>query len=121
MYLLSGFQNIVRTKFFLLCAGSFILLSNLKAQLCTGNLGDPILNITFGAGYVPPLPLNSTIYNYGGGCPPPGGYTIANKLYGCANNTWFLLAGDHTHDTQGNYMLVNAEDTPGVAIRNTVT
>jgi gliding motility-associated-like protein len=104
-----------------MCAGLLIYFPDSNAQLCTGNLGDPILNITFGDHYYPPLSIDNTDYAYAGGCPPPGEYTISSKLYGCGNNTWFLLAGDHTHNTAGNYMVVNAENKPGVVITNTVT
>ncbi len=89
----------------------------LPAQLCTGNLGDPIVNIDFGAGYNPGLPFGSTSYDYMRGCPTPGKYTIADLLFGCESNTWFLLAGDHSRTAfNSNYMLLNASASPGTVI-----
>jgi len=92
-----------------------------SAQLCTGNLGSPILNITFGSGSSQSLPANSTSYTYTHGCPSPGSYSIENFLFGCASNTWVVLTGDHTHDPNGNYMLVNGATAPATVIVDTVT
>ena len=91
------------------------------AQLCTGNLGSPIKNITFGAGPSQRLPLNSTSYAYSHGCPVPGNYSIENFLFGCAGNTWVVLTGDHTRDANGNYMLVNGATAPATVLVDTVT
>ncbi len=85
-----------------------------KAQLCTGNLGDPIVNIDFGPqNFTLPLPAGATSYNYAGGCPSAGEYSVSSLLFGCDNNNWFLLAGDHTHNTNGRYMVINAESFTG--------
>jgi len=82
------------------------------AQLCNGNLGDPIVNYSFPAGSANLAP-GITSYNFANGCPARGEYTINNFLFGCSNNTWHLLTGDHTKDTRGNYLLVNGENGPG--------
>ncbi|MEO8712581.1 MAG: hypothetical protein ABI405_10685, partial [Parafilimonas sp.] len=87
-----------------------------QAQLCNNNLGDPIVNVTFGNGYS--FPPNKTTYDYVGGCPGKGQYTINNFLFGCGG-TWVALTGDHTADGKGNYMLVNAESTPGIVHQDT--
>ncbi len=81
-----------------------------NAQLCTGNLGDPIVNIIFDSA---PLPWGTTSYNSAGGCPSKGEYSISNLLLGCENNSWFLLTGDHTKNTGGKCMAINAQNFSG--------
>jgi hypothetical protein len=105
------------------CMFVFLFCNSFKsiAQLCTGNLGAPIINITFGVGGSQPLPANSTSYTFTNGCPSPGSYSIENFLFGCAANTWVVLTGDHTHDPQGNYMLVNGATAPATVLVDTVT
>jgi gliding motility-associated-like protein len=90
----------------------------LQAQLCNGNLGDPIINFTFGTGKSR-LPATVTSFGFTGGCPAKGKYTVSNFLLGCGDRTWFLLAGDHTRDVGGSYMAVNAESTPGTVYVDT--
>ena len=85
----------------------------LKAQLCNGSLGDPIVNVTFGADQYS-IPNGVTTFEYTGDCPGKGQYTITNFIFGCGNHSWVALTGDHTGDHDGNYMLVNAESTPGI-------
>ena len=84
-----------------------------KAQLCNNNLGDAIVNITFGNRHVS-LPPGTTTYDFSSGCPKKGEYTLAGLIFGCGDHTWMTIAGDHTGDLNGNYMLVNAESTPGI-------
>src|SRR5215831_1342758 len=93
------------------------------AQLCTGNLGDPTLNITFGDGDFPPLPRGATDYTFeGNGCPGPGEYTISSFLFGCGDKTWFPLIGDHARLTsKGCYMLVNGAGKTGTVIKETAS
>ena len=79
-----------------------------QSQTCNGSLGDPVLNETFGAGHVG-LDAHKTSFPFVGGCPSKGTYTISNFIFGCGNNTWVQMTGDHTGDLNGNYMLVNAE------------
>jgi len=97
------------------------LLNKATAQLCSGNLGDPILNQTFGAkGFV--MPRNMTTFDAVGGCPNKGQYVISSFLFGCGSNndhSWIKMIGDHTRDLDGNYMLVNAESTPGTVYTDT--
>jgi gliding motility-associated-like protein len=95
----------------------FILASEVKSQLCSGSLGDPVVNITFGSGNNPgpSLPFGTTNYIYiPGDCPKDGYYTIANSTSGCFGNTWFNLMQDHTpNDVNGYMMLINASYDPG--------
>lgn len=82
-----------------------------NAQLCNNNLGDPIINETFGTAGAPLHP--KTTYDYVGGCPSKGQYTISDFLFGCGG-FWVPMTGDHTpNDLNGNYMMVDAESTPG--------
>jgi gliding motility-associated-like protein len=86
-------------------------------QLCSGSLGDPIVNINFGAGTNPGPPLSTTNTNYtytSTLCPPDGSYTLANNSNGCFGNSWHNITEDHTAgDGSGYMMLVNASLTPG--------
>ncbi len=92
-----------------------------QAQLCGGNLGDPIVNIKFGGGGTASFPPPGIFpYTRTNGCPNPGNYSIASLLFGCGTNTWFLMAGDHTRDAQGQYMVVNAGGQPGTIYRDTI-
>ena len=99
--------------FFLL---SLIYSSQVFSQLCQGSLGDPVVNITFGAGTNPgPALINSTNYTYvPNDCPQDGFYTIANSTNGCFGGTWHTLTEDHTPgDVNGYMMVVNASYKPG--------
>ncbi|MDB5210863.1 MAG: hypothetical protein JWQ30_1690 [Sediminibacterium sp.] len=82
------------------------------AQLCTGSLGDPIINFTFGN---TPSPLNAGVTNMqfiAIPCPNDGQYTVINKTSNCFNGSWHTLDADHTGDANGQFMLVNASITP---------
>jgi len=91
------------------------------AQLCNNNLGDPIANIDFGTDQNPVMPPGTT-YDFIGGCPSKGQYTISGFLFGCGGY-WVQMTGDHTPppDLNGNYMLVDAESTPGTILETTAT
>lgn len=85
------------------------------AQLCSGSLGDPVINITFGAGTGTGAPLNTRLTNYtffSNDCPSDGSYTIRNSSGGCFGSSWHILSGDHTGDPNGYFMLVNASYSP---------
>ena len=88
-----------------------------KAQICEGSLGDPVVNITFGAGsaFTLPLDANVTTYRYFSGlCPDDGFYNIASQSLGCFGGSWHNVVQDHTpNDMNGNMMLVNASLQPG--------
>ncbi|QEC68475.1 gliding motility-associated C-terminal domain-containing protein [Panacibacter ginsenosidivorans] len=109
-------------KYSILFAGLlFCFAIKATAQLCNGNLGDPILNMTFGAkGFV--MPKNTTTFEQAGGCPNKGQFVISSFLFGCGSNndhSWIKMIGDHTRDLDGNYMLINAESTPGTIYTDT--
>lgn len=85
-----------------------------RSQLCTGSLGDPVVNITFGTpgnpdfNFTPP-----SAYTYTSGtCPNDGFYTITNTSTNCFGGTWHTVPADHTGGGSA-YMLVNASYTPG--------
>jgi gliding motility-associated-like protein len=96
------------------------------AQVCSGGLGDPIVNITFGSGtatYGPPLGPGITDLTYQqDSCPQqgsapgtPGGYTIVHSPgFNCFNGDWVNFTGDHTGDSNGYFMLINASFLPDI-------
>jgi gliding motility-associated-like protein len=101
------------------------LLAGLRtaAQTCTGGLGDPIVDITFGqgSGWGPPLAAGITNLTYqAADCPTDGFYTIANHTTSCFGNTWFTIAQDHTGNPNGYFMLVNASYQPNTFYVQTV-
>jgi len=99
-----------------------ITSNNLYAQLCTGSLGDPIVNITFGAGQNPGQPIKAaaTGYQYvSTDCPNDGFYTIRNNTSDCFSGTWQSFS-DHTGNANGYFMLVNASIAPSAFYVDTV-
>lgn len=95
---------------------------NSHSQLCTGSLGDPVVNITFGNGADPTntayAPPNTYAFTYST-CPNDGQYTITRQTSNCFNNTWHTVTADHTGN--GAFMLVNASLEPGDFFLATVT
>jgi gliding motility-associated-like protein len=94
-----------------------------NGQLCKGSLGDPIVNITFGAGANPgqPLAAATTSYQYASNiCPNDGFYTVVNSTSNCFNNNWHTISADHTGNANGYFMLVNATYQPGAFYLETV-
>lgn len=92
----------------------------LSAQLCTGSLGDPVVNIDFGSAsnpggqYAPP-----GAYTYiASSCPNDGFYTLTGSSSSCFGGSWHTVGGDHTGN--GYFMLVNASYQPGDFFRTTV-
>lgn len=106
--------KIVATAALVLCLHAIV-----SAQTCTGSLGDPALNETFGTGNYQ-LSSAKTTFLPTGGCPNRGQYVISGFLFGCGNHSWVQMVGDHTpNDVNGNYMMVNAESTPGTVYMDT--
>lgn len=96
---------------------SLFLSAQITAQICTGSLGDAVVNVTFGSGNNPgsALPSNITNYSYTfGSCPGDGSYTIVNSSANCFGSTWHSISQDYTGKGSNGYMmLVNASFTPG--------
>jgi len=96
---------------------------SLRAQLCQGSLGDPVVHITFGAGNSTGGWFNSVNTNYqyiSGDCPQDGFYTIRHQTADCFMDTWNYIQQDHTGDPQGNFMLINASFDPSDFYLDTV-
>lgn len=101
-------------------------LCNTPVTLCTGSLGDPVVNISFGAGNNPggPLPTlvpgATTTLNYvavtgNPATPTPvdGQYTITNNVP--LNGAWYSGQPDHTpNDVNGFMAFYNSQETPGL-------
>ncbi len=94
----------------------------MHAQLCTGSLGDPVVNITFGTGSdISTNYSTSAAYTYlKSMCPNDGYYTITNYTADCMASRWHTVNSDHTGNN-GNYMLVNASYEPGDFFKTTVS
>jgi gliding motility-associated-like protein len=97
---------------------------NVHAQLCSGALGDPIVNIDFGSGTGrgPALGSAITAYTYvGTGQLGEGQYTIANSTAGLKGNAWITIP-DHTGNTNGYMMVINSAilTTEGIFYQKTV-
>ncbi len=104
-----------------------------NCTLCTGTLGDPVINVTFGSGTgnAPPLETlvpgasstNLTYVPVSGNpalpTPVDGQYTITNNVP--YNNAWFAGGTDHTGNTNGYMLFENAGVTPGEFFRQTVS
>lgn len=82
---------------------------------CTDNTGDPIVKQDFGSGpnFGPALGSGQTTLSYVADmCPKDGNYTIASYTSGCYSS-WHTLT-DHTGNTNGYFMLINASYDPSV-------
>ena len=93
----------------------------MQSQVCSGSLGDPVVNITFGqgsSGSSPYVPSSSYTYQ-SADCPNDGYYTIINTTSACYGDTWHTVSSDHTG--KGSFMLVNASYEPGDFFVTTVT
>ena len=98
---------------------AFIILFPIRlcnAQTCTGSAGDPIVNINFGSGttFGPPLPAGTTsALNYvASTCPQDGNYSILGYTTGCYPDVGWHTVTDHTGNSNGFFMLVNASYAP---------
>jgi gliding motility-associated-like protein len=118
-------KNFLRKK----TQGIFLLLllmimsQSVFAQLCTGTLGAPVINISFGAGNNPGAPLaaaTSSFQYQPNDCPNDSFYTVRNSTSQCFGSTWHTLTSDHTGDANGYCMLVNATVQPSVFYVDTV-
>lgn len=85
--------------------------------------GDPIVNISFGAGNNPGGPLNAatTSYTYfASDCPDDGFYSVRNNTSNCFSTSWHSMSVDHTGNPGGYFMLVNASIQPSAFYVDTV-
>jgi gliding motility-associated-like protein len=113
----------VYTGLCLLTVLFFSSVNTLQAQLCQGSFGDPLVNITFGSGPNPGSQLAAATTNYqyvATDCPNDGFYTVRNNTTSCFGNSWFTLTADHTGNTNGYFMLVNASIQPSAFYVDTV-
>jgi gliding motility-associated-like protein len=91
----------------------FLLAPAANAQLCTGSLGDPVVNITFGTPTRPSGYSATNAYQYWSTpCPNDGYYTLTTSTSNCWNGSWHTVSRDHTGDN-GYFFLVNATFLPG--------
>ncbi|TKC08774.1 gliding motility-associated C-terminal domain-containing protein [Pedobacter frigoris] len=96
-----------------------------KSQVCTGSLGDPVINIDFGRGsaFFGPGVGSNTSYNYNtssaSGNPHDGDYSIAKTTAGM-NSGWYTVQNHTPNDPDGYMMVVNASETPGMFYESTV-
>lgn len=100
-----------------------LVSAGLRAQLCQGSLGDPIVNINFGSGADPGPALSAaaTGYQYiAADCPDDGFYTLRTRTANCFANSWFTVNADHTGNGGGYFMLVNASIQPSEFYLDTV-
>lgn len=95
----------------------------LKAQLCSGSLGDPVATIDFGAGSNPGAAISNipSTYQYTNqDCPQEGYYAIRNSTFFCFSSDWFAVPFDHSpNDPNGYFLMVNA--LPGPSLIYTAT
>jgi hypothetical protein len=105
--------------------------SLISQVLCTGSLGDPVVNISFGAGnssaslsaLVPGASTTLSYVSVNGNpsvpTPVDGQYTITNNIP--YNNAWFSGAADHTpNDVNGYMAFYNSSEIPGEFYKQTV-
>ncbi|WP_285055050.1 gliding motility-associated C-terminal domain-containing protein [Pedobacter ginsengisoli] len=88
------------------------IAGSVTAQVCTGSLGDPVVNLTFGSGVEQfGAPLRGNTYQYVRGDPiAEGTYTVVNHTRGLHPDGWHQIP-DHTYnDANGYMMLINASD-----------
>jgi len=114
-------------KLIMLCSLLLVIFSTqqLKAQLCSGSLGSPVVNITFGTGNVSPSSISgfTTSYTYvPSSCPLDGNYTIMSSSPYCFGGTWWTLNTDHTpNSVNGDMMIINASNAPSDFFIDTVS
>lgn len=97
---------------------TIIINDYLLAQTFNCNFKTPVLIIDFG-NTTRPKNINLTALNnyqeINSDCPDDGYYTFASFTNGCFDNHWHSLKEDHTpNDFNGNMLLVNAAEEPGL-------
>mgnify|MGYP000119598595 CR=1 FL=1 len=85
------------TRFLQLITIVLLTVGGVLAQTCTGSLGDPVVNVSFGTGSgFTTLPTaasgaSTTYTNVSNNCPNDGNYAVTNSTSGCFSNSWFTL------------------------------
>jgi hypothetical protein len=101
------------------------LLPILQAQQINCNYFTPLVQINFGNTSQSKEINLSYLHNYkktNSQCPDDGYFTYTNFTSNCFNGNWHTLQQDHTFgDTNGNMMLVNAADNPGIFFNTSIT
>jgi gliding motility-associated-like protein len=104
-----------------------------SCSLCTGSLGDPVVNVTFGSGSNPGQPLPtavpgaSTTLQYVAVTGNPASPTPLDGQYSITNNVpfnadWFSGAADHTPGDPNGYMaFYNSSEQPGEFYSQTIS
>ncbi|AQG80776.1 gliding motility-associated C-terminal domain-containing protein [Spirosoma montaniterrae] len=87
-----------------------------RAQTCTNQTGNLLLNETFGQGNNRPSLVGKMTYAYTDDpCPVDGKYTVTNRVDGnCFLTAWHSIGQDHTGNANGNLLIINASAEPGV-------
>jgi len=88
----------------------FLSIGIAQAQVCTGSLGDAIINVDFGTGTNAtgvPLAAGITTYTFATVTPSDGQYTIVHSTANMHPTTWWQTT-DHTGNANGYMMVVNA-------------
>jgi gliding motility-associated-like protein len=109
------FQLFSIKKILILIFCSITQYQLLSQTTCNGILGDPLINITFGAGTNPGPPLLATTSSYsyvGTDCPADGNYTVRNNSLSCFFGDWHNIEQDHTGNANGYFLLINAAARP---------
>jgi hypothetical protein len=110
-----------RLQVFMVLLTTFAFVFKVNAQTCTGSLGAPVINETFGAGstYSIGPALDPAITNlryladFCGG--DDGQYTLLTEMgTSCKGGTWHSISHDHTGDEYGYMMIINATIDPSV-------
>lgn len=110
--------SLIRLYKFILLLSVLVFFKDISiAQTCTGSIGDPIVNISFGSGpnFGPQLSAGTTssLQYQASVCPGDGFYSIVNYTSGCwPNDVVWHSASDHTGNSEGYYMLINASNQP---------
>jgi gliding motility-associated-like protein len=87
---------------------------------CSGNSGAPIFTESFGSGTNNnALPGGTTTYNFTSGYPNDGFYTVSNGTSG--NSFDWHQTPDHTGDTNGKCLIVNAAAGAGEFYKTTIS
>ncbi len=88
-----------------------------RSQICSGSLGDPVVNLNFNPAVNTGNGLPATTTNYifkTGDCPQDGFYSLVTNTFNCHTSTWHDVSEDHTpNDGNGLMMVVNASFSPG--------